>query len=152
MDAKALNVPLPQLYEQDLAEWSNQTVELLRDSRFEELDIEHLIEQIEDMPKSARRELRSRMRLIIVHLLKWTQQSEKRSRSWRATLTTQRAELRTLLQESPSLRRIVPQSLDEVYSDSIKQAVAETGLPRDAFPAECPFSPAEILDPDYLPD
>ncbi len=98
-----------------------------------------------------RRELDSRLEVLIHHLLKWQQQPEKRSGSWKSTIFSQRAAIRRLFEQSPSLRRRLTQSVAAVYRDAVNGAAAETGLPEDSFPAECPFPPAQILDPAFLP-
>ena len=88
MDNKAVKTPLSQLYYEDFAEWSCEAGAALRDRRFQELDVEHLAEEIDDMGLNLQREVISRLTLIMVHLLKWTFQPDKRSRSWRATINT----------------------------------------------------------------
>ena len=99
-----------------------------------------------------RRELKNRLRIILLHLLKWQGQPGKRGGSWRKSLRTQRHHVRDLLEESPSLRRLVPELVLEAYPDAVKDAADETGLPRDRFPAACPYDPDALLDEDNLPD
>ena len=79
------------LYEKDFAEWLDVTSRLLREHRLDELDLEHLIEEIEGMAARERREIGSGVRVVLFHLLKWKWQPEKRSPSWRFTLAVQRA-------------------------------------------------------------
>ena len=140
------------LYEQDYAAWATETGRLIREGRFAETDIENVAEEIEAMAGRDRRELLNRMTVLIQHLLKWTSQPEKRSRSWQSTIVTQRIRIRRLLHQSPSLRAAVSGSLADVYADAVVAARAETGLPADTFPARCPFSAAEILDLEFFPD
>jgi Domain of unknown function DUF29 len=75
-----------------------------------------------------------------------------RGASWRKTLRTQRREIRKLLQQSPSLRRQLPQLIREAYPDAVKDAVDETGLPAERFPSSCPYAPDDVLDEDHLPE
>jgi hypothetical protein len=152
MSSKALQPAAARLYDQDFFTWTMETARLLRDGRFSELDIEHLAEEIEDMGKSEGREVRSRLRIILTHLLKWKWQPAKRSPSWRATLRTQRQELRDVFRDSPSLRRSVAPSLLDVYPDAIEGAGDETGLPIHTFPPDCPFTEDQVLDTRFLPD
>jgi len=134
------------LYDQDFAVWTQQTARLLRAGRFTEIDIESLAEEVEDMGKRDRDEAHSRLRVLLAHLLKWQQQPEKRSRSWRSTIATQRVELGQVFRRSPSMMRVLDESLAEIYFDAVEQAAIETGLPADSFPRDCPFSVQQILD------
>ncbi len=151
MTAESLSRPAAKLYEEDFFAWGIETARLLREGRFDQLDIEHLAEEIEAMANRDRRELLSRLTVLILHLLKWGWQPKKRSGSWAATIVTQRTEIERVMEASPSLRRTLAPSLARVYRDAIKEAAAETGLPQDTFPRECPFSVAQVLDEEFLP-
>jgi hypothetical protein len=139
-------------YEEDLHAWSLQQVALLRARRADSLDWDHLAEEIEWMVGRDRRELKNRLRIILLHLLKWQRQPVRRGASWRKTLRTQRRHIKDLLQESPSLRRLVPELMHEAYPDAVKDAVDETGLPAEHFPSSCPYAPDHVLDEDHLPE
>jgi type II secretory pathway component PulM len=118
MGAKTLKPATAGLYDEDFAIWTSETARLLRERRFDEVDIEHVAEEIEDMGKRDKRELYSRLTVLIAHLLKWKWQPERKTKSWRSTIVTQRAELRRLFEQSPSLRAIVHDAADDVYSDA----------------------------------
>jgi hypothetical protein len=139
-------------HDEDLYAWSLQQAALLRARRAAGLDWEHLAEEIEWMVGRDRRELKNRLRVILLHLLKWQAQPARRGASWRKSLRTQRRHIKDLLQESPSLRRLVPDLMHEVYPDSVKDAVDETGLPVGHFPSACPYTPEDVLHEDYLPE
>jgi len=151
MGAKTLKPAAASLYDEDFAIWTAETVRLLRAGRFDEVDIEHVAEEIEDMGKRDKRELDRRLTVLILDLLKWKWQPEKQTRGWQSTLLTQRAELDQLLEDSPSLRRAVAAAVTKVYPAVLRSAVLETGLPATAFPSECPFSSDQILDREFLP-
>jgi hypothetical protein len=151
MGAEPLIRPADRLYEEDFVEWARETARLLRSGRFDAMDVEHLAEEIEDMGISQEREALSRLRVLIVHLLKWRWQPEKRSRSWRSTIDVQRTEIEDVLRRSPSLRRSLSGLTVEAYPGAARRASIETGLSQNTFPAECPFSVAQILDPEFLP-
>ena len=151
MDAKTLKPAAASLYDEDFAIWTAETARLLRAGRFDEVDIEHVAEEIEDMGKRDKRELHSRLTVLILHLLKWKWQPEKQTRGWQSTLLTQRAELDRLMEDSPSLRRTVAAAVAKVYPAALTTVALETGLPSAAFPGECPYSPDQILDRDFLP-
>ena len=152
MQLKTVSPTLARLYDKDFLLWTEEIARLLRARRLDELDIEHIAEEIEDMGKSQRKELESRLAVLLVHLLKWGWQRDKRSNSWKATVANQRAEIRRLFRQSPSLRTHVPDSLAECYADAVEEASLETGLPADTLPQRCPFTPEQILDRDFLPE
>jgi hypothetical protein len=142
---------LSSLYDEDFFEWTQRSAELLRAGQLQQADIKHIAEEIEDMGKRDLRELNSRVEVLLIHLLKWQLQSEKRSRSWQATVASQRIKIKRLLEQSPSLRRKIYAHLVANYDDAVHLAVVETGLPLGSFPTECPFTVEQILDPEFLP-
>ena len=115
------------------------------------LDAANLAEEIESLGRSEKREISSRLRVLLTHMLKWQHQPEARSGSWRGTIREQRYELEAVLEDSPSLRSIVPERIASAYQRALRKAEEETGLPRSAFPAICPYTPEQVLDLDYLP-
>ena len=140
-----------QLYDTDFYSWTQRTAALLRARRFDEVDVEHAAEEIEDMGKRDLKELNSRLQVVLMHLLKWQLQPERRSGSWQSTIVAQRLEIGALLRQSPSLRPKVASELAGNYVSAVKRAIPEIGLEKDAFPARCPFTVEQILDEDFLP-
>jgi hypothetical protein len=138
-------------YEDDLFAWTQEQAALLRAHAVDGIDWENLAEEIESTGGRDRRELESRLRVVLLHLLKWQAQPALRGSSWRKTLRTQRREIRTLLKQSPSLRREVPGLMREAYADAVKDAIDETDLRADVFPSACPYAPGDVLDEDHLP-
>jgi hypothetical protein len=151
MAGKVLGLAAKELYELDVFEWTVRNAELLRAGRYEEADILHIAEELEDMGKRDRRELLSRVRLLVAHLLKWQFQPDRRSPSWEETIDPQRTEIGDLLQDMPSLRRALASHLRELYPQAVRRAARETGLSRSAFPDRCPYTPEQILDIEFLP-
>lgn len=139
------------LYDEDFFEWTRRSAELLRAGRFDQADIEHIAEEIEDMGKRDLKELNSRVQVLVAHLLKWQLQPTRRSRSWSSTIVTQRIEIDGDLKQSPSLKRKIRSGLPDNYAKAVRRAIAETGLASDLFPVECPFTVEQILDPEFLP-
>lgn len=129
-------VPLSVLFERDETAWLEAMSNLAAEGRHAEMDLQNLSEFLADMAKRDRREVSSRLVVLLTHLLKWAYQPEQRSGSWRGTILEQRRELRKLL-ESGTLYNHALAVLDEAYADARKQAAAETMLPRESFPAEC---------------
>lgn len=139
-------------YDEDFHRWSNRQAELLREGRFAELDMPNLIEEIEDMGSEKRRALQSSYRVLIMHLLKWRHQPDRRSRAWRLTITRERGEIEDLEEENPSLAHKAHELAAKAYKRAIREAVSETGLPIATLPAECPFTLAQLRDDAFLPD
>jgi len=139
------------LYETDFYAWTQQQATLLREEEFAELDVHNLIEEIEAMGRSEKRELASRLQVLIMHLLKWQYQAEEQSRSWQSTIRTQRHDLARLLADNPSLQTTVPDVIAKVYPDALLDAVEETGLLTATLPTTCPYSPAQVLDRTFWP-
>ena len=147
------------LYQTDYATWAQRHAELLRAGRYTELDLEHLLDELSDMSKSERRELESRLLILLAHLLKWEYQyrdlsgrwREFKGDSWRTTIVEQRKQVAVLLRQSPGLKSILPDAIANAYTDAIDLASKETRLPPETFPALCPYQVAALLDDDYYP-
>ena len=142
----------PSLYEQDFYQWTQQMAAILRNGRLEQLDIENIAEEIESLGRSDRRELKSRLTVLLMHLLKWHYQPEQRSNSWRATITEQRIRILDLLSESPSLVSYLKSEVDRCYSNAKALAADETGLAPTTFPQDCPYLLTEVLEQTPLTD
>ncbi|MGK7874885.1 MAG: DUF29 domain-containing protein [Xenococcaceae cyanobacterium] len=152
MTNKTIESPTSTLYEQDYYLWLEKTASLLRDGRLRELDIPNLIEEISDMGRSEKRAVESNLVVVLMHLLKYKYQPQKRSNGWLSSIFEHRRRLRKSFNDSPSLKRYFTSVFDECYQDARKIASLETGLPLDAFPSESPFTPEEAFNPDYLPE
>ncbi|SAL77304.1 hypothetical protein AWB71_05433 [Caballeronia peredens] len=148
------NQPMGTPYEKDVVAWAEEQAALLRAGKLASIDIEHIAEEIEDVGKTESRELRSRLAVLLAHLLKWQVQPERRSRSWTNTIRTQRREALYVLEEAPSLRRRFDEAkwLDLVWSKARTQVEAETGIDFDTFPEVCPWPMTSVLDEGFLPD
>jgi hypothetical protein len=130
---------LDRLYEQDYPAWAARTAALLRQRRFTELDLDHLIEELDDMGRCQRHDLVNRLRVLLAHLLKWQFQygrlSERSAdfegRSWRNTIIEQRAALSYLMDKNPGLKRVIEDAIGESYVQAVSLAADETGPGRD---------------------
>jgi hypothetical protein len=138
-------------YDGDIIAWANEQARLLRAGLFAQLDIEHIAEEIEDVGKSEKRELSSRMAVLLAHLLKWQCQPERQGNSWRRTIKEQRNALAICIRKTPSLKAELRDAewWSGVWSDAVAKASEETGL--GDFPAACPWTAAQILDSEWLP-
>jgi hypothetical protein len=138
-------------YEEDFYAWTIEQARLLRCGELGAIDVANIAEEIESMGRSDRRELKSRLVVLVTHLLKWRHQPAARSRSWSATIEEQRLQIEGCLSESPSLRPMLETMLSQAYAIAQARAIAETGLADDAFPGECPFSSDQALSSEFLP-
>src|SRR5262249_25018308 len=139
------------VYEHDYHAWLPRQAALLAERRFTELDLDNLIDEIQALARSKKREIENRLNVLLVHLLKWTHQPAQRSGGWASTIIEQRARLLKRLQESPSLRGYPGEVLDEEYAIAREKAAARTGLRGGTFPKSCPYTVDQVLDPDFLP-
>lgn len=140
------------LYETDFVEWIDKTAELLKQGKFSELDLENLIEEVESLGRHEKNALRSNLRILLMHLLKWQYQPSKRSNSWRGTIIEHRIRIQDTLEDSPSLKNFYPQIFDKTYQQARKKAAEETGLPLETFPMEYPYTLEQMLDAEFLPE
>lgn len=139
-------------YEKDFYSWSMKNATLLREKKFSDIDVEHIAEELEAMGRSEKRELVSRLSVLIAHLLKWKFQAVRRSRSWENTISTQRLDINDLLEDSPSLRHDFDEKIKKAYKKARMKAEDETGIDRERFPKTCPFSAEEIMDEEFFPE
>lgn len=139
-------------YEEDFYAWTVEQARLLRAGELSGIDVENIAEEIESMGRSDRREIKSRLIVLLSHLLKLQAQPQMRSKSWSATIREQRRKIEELLNESPSLRPTVPDVLLQAYADAREDAAEETGLPEAAFAEACPFTPEQVLSRGFLPE
>jgi hypothetical protein len=140
------------LYETDLNLWLQETVKLLKQKKLDQLDIDNLIEEIEAMGRSEKKGLRSNLEQLLMHLLKWKYQPNKRTGSWERSILEHRNRILEDLEDSPSFNPYFEDIFDKCYQNARKYAKAETNLPLNIFPEVCPFTKTEILTSDYLPN
>ncbi|AKE63293.1 Protein of unknown function DUF29 [Microcystis aeruginosa NIES-2549] len=147
-----MKTKLSQLYETDFNLWLEQTVNHLKKGNLQALDLDNLIEEISDMGRNNRREVFSRLKVLLIHLLKWQYQPEKRTNSWINTIDEQREQLELILRDSPSLKPYLADIFAECYQKAVRGMVNETNLPKETFLVDCPFSQEPVLNWDYLPE
>jgi len=140
---------LTELYEQDETAWLDAMAELVAERRFDEFDLEHLQEFLTDMANRDRKEVRSRLTVLLTHLLKYRYQSERRSRSWQSTIVVQRQEL---VRDASSgvLHSHAKDVLPDAYVMAVERASTQTGLPSATFPKKCPWSLHQLFTDDLL--
>ncbi|MFW5724771.1 MAG: DUF29 domain-containing protein [Halochromatium sp.] len=154
-----MTTDLATLYQTDYSAWAKCNAELLRARRFDALDIEHLLEELSDMSKSDRRELHSRLLVLIAHLLKWEFQYQNLAerwrefdgRSWRSTIIEQREQIAELMTAAPGLKSQLDEAIASAYPAAVRLAHKETRLPLTTFPTRCPYAAEHLLDDDFYP-
>ena len=138
-------------YDQDFYGWAMAEASLLRQHKWDELDIEHLAEELESMGASEKREIRSRMKQLMKHLLKWKYQPDLQCRSWKNSIRNQRLELEDVIKDNPSLKPSLNENIKEVYMRALTDAAEETGIYKENFPTECPYTFDQIMDDQFYP-
>ena len=139
-------------YDEDIYTWSLEQASLLRVRKFDQIDLEHIIEEIEDMSKSEKRALQSFLETLLMHLLKWQFQPSYQGQSWKLTIIEQRKRIESHLQENPGLKSKLPELVEKAYAYAVIGAVRETGIDINVFPQECLWSYKQLTNPNFWPD
>jgi hypothetical protein len=135
----------------DFNHWVDETAQLLRDRHWQAIDLEHLIEEVENLGKSEKRAISSQLTRLLLHLLKWQFQPQRRSDSWLDSITDARTQIELALEDSPSLGSYPAQQLQQSYSRARRQAAQQTGIELSVFPDLCSYPLELILSEDWLP-
>lgn len=143
------------LYEHDFYCWATEQATVMRNKRFElealGIDWLNVAEELDTLGRSEKRELRSRLGVLLLHLLKWLNQPMHQGASWRLTIDEQRDALAEVLASNPSLKPLLDQSLKQAYAHARRRGVIESGLSQSTFPLDCPWTATQVLDFDFLP-
>ena len=140
------------LSEQDYQSWLEHQAALLRAGRVAELDLANLAEEIEYLARRDKRALKSALTVVLLHLLKYQFQPQRRSGSWRATLIEHRQRIQDGFAESPSLQPYPAEVFMDCYREARQRAAAETELPLATFPQACPYRLEQALETEFLPE
>ncbi|EMH5361087.1 DUF29 domain-containing protein [Salmonella enterica] len=138
-------------YDNDFYGWTQEQAALIRAGRTEDLDLKNLLEEIEAMGRSERRELESRLQVLFMHLLKWQFQSERQGRSWQLTIEEQRLRALKVLSENPSLKSKLTEIIADAYKLAVINAERETNIRRSVFPETCPWTFEQAVDASFWP-
>jgi Domain of unknown function DUF29 len=140
------------LYERDFFTWTQEQARLLRERRFDDLDLDNLVDEVESVGSSEKHEIRRWLKVLLTHLLKWKFQPRLRGVSWRRTIRQQREAIAEIIETSPSLRAYPSQVMRAAYTGATVSASEETGIIIGIFPETCPFSVDQILDLEFFPE
>ena len=139
------------LYETDFFAWTRHQADLLKAGRLSQLDTANILEEIETLGRKEVSELRSRLRILLAHILKTMHQPMKDTRSWATTILNQRIEIADHIADNPSLKPKLTEVFDRAYQDGRQLAASETGLPLKTFPADPSFSCDDALSRSWTP-
>ena len=140
------------VYELDFHAWANEQAALLRAGRLSDIDASHIAEEIEALARSERREFTNRLSVLLLHLLKWSYQPERRGRSWELTIKEQRRQLARHFKNSPSLSPWIDEAMADAYGDAVLRAELEMNLLRDMLPWSCPYRFEQAISEAFWPD
>jgi hypothetical protein len=140
------------LHDSDFYAWTLEQAALLRAGRAGEADLEAIAEEIESMGKTEKRELVSRLTILLLHLLKWRHQPSHRGKSWRLTIANARDDITDHLEDNPSLNAMLDSAMEQAYRTARRKAAIETEFDEDDFPARCPWSFAQAVDEGFWPE
>lgn len=137
VDLAPAEAPARADYERDFYSWSQQQARLLREGRWSAVDRENVAEEVESLGREQFNKLDSALRVLLVHMLKWDHQPERRSRSWALSIDTRRLEIEDVLGDNPGLRPRIGEAVTRAYRKARNEAASETGLERSVFPSVC---------------
>lgn len=140
------------LYEKDFYAWAEENARLMKEGKLSQIDAAHIAEELESMTRSEKRELISRLAVLLSHLLKWQFQPERRSNSWKSTIDAQREDVADILEDSPSLRHGMEKKLEKAYHKARFLVAAETGIGKERLPDICPYDLDSILSDEFWPE
>ncbi|MEQ1636132.1 MAG: DUF29 domain-containing protein [Methylococcales bacterium] len=139
-------------YDKDFYSWTYEQAALLRNGQFKDLDIANLIEEIEAMGRSEKRELESRLTVLLLHLLKWKYQEVRRGRSWQLSIDEQRIQFNKTLKDNPGLKPLLDELIKDAYKLAVIKAAQETKISKSIFPECCPWTLIQLMDEMFYPD
>ncbi len=140
------------LYDTDFHAWALQQAGALQAKDWAALDLNHLIEEVEDLAGRHRDALGSELKRLLVHVLKWSYQPTHRTESWRESMEQARQAIDELIDDYPSLADTPQVLLPKAYQRARRQAARETKLPLTTFPLQgCPWNLDDIRREGWLP-
>jgi Domain of unknown function DUF29 len=139
-------------HDEDFYGWAMANASLLKQGKYQEVDMDKIIEELEEMGRSEKYQLINRFSILIAHLLKWQFQHEMAGHSWKCTIKDQRNKIGRLIQENPSLKSKIAEAISHGYIDAVILASKETGFPENHFPAKCPYTFNQIMDETFFPE
>jgi hypothetical protein len=140
------------LYEHDYYTWTMRQARALRERQVSTLDWVNLAEEVEDLGKTERHRLESHLESLLMHLLKWVYEPQRRSRSWSVSVWERRFRILRVLRDNPGLKAKLPEIFADAYEGARFSAENETGLDLSTFPESCPWSLDDVMRDDFWPE
>ena len=137
--------PTGAAYERDLYTWSQEQARLVREGRWDAVDRDNVAEEIESLGRTEFSKLESALRVLLLHMLKWDHQPQRRSRSWAISIKQQRLELDDVLADNPGLRPRLEEAVGRAYRKARLEATKETKIAENRFPQTCPYPWNDIV-------
>jgi hypothetical protein len=138
------DAPVRSDYDRDFYTWLMEQARHVREGRRDALDRHNLAEEIESLGREQFNKLVSALRVLMLHMLKWDYQPERRTRSWALSIKTNRNDLDDVVTDNPGLKLRLAQAIARAYRNARTEAAQETGLEEKAFPEACPYSFEEM--------
>jgi len=145
------NVNLRELYEVDDSLWLEKTVELLRERKYHQLDLENLIEELEDLGRERKHQMASLLEQIIRHLLLlqyWEVERERNSNHWEAEIVGFRTQIKRKM--TTNFYNYLSENFERIYQDARLYVSKKSKL--NIFPSQCPYTLEQLLDQDWFPE
>jgi Domain of unknown function DUF29 len=146
----ATSAPQRTDYKQDIHAWALEQIELLKAGRLADIDALNIAEELGDVAGREYDKLQSALAIILLHMLKWDHQPERRSRSWHNSITEHRARVERQLRKFPSLKTRMGEAVEEGYEDARRWCQIETHIPEVDFPFSCPYDWEEIMTRSFV--
>jgi hypothetical protein len=146
-------INLKELYEIDDYLWLEETVKLLKEKNFDELDLENLIEELQDLGSEKKHSVENLLKQVIIHLLLleyWTKEYKYNANHWRGEIRTFRQDLELKL--TTNLRNYLSLNLEKTYQKALRITKDKTGLKLSLFSQQCPYTLTQLLDEDWFPE
>ncbi|WP_446355412.1 DUF29 domain-containing protein [Coleofasciculus sp. G2-EDA-02] len=147
-----VNMNLASLYDVEYDQWLALTISLLKENRFNELDKEHLIEELEDLSRREKKTVERFLEQIIRHLLLWqywTAEHDYNANHWQAEIMSFRTQINEDLTQN--LRNYLQENQVKIYEKALNYVKQKTGYDVD-FPENCPYTLDQLLEMNWLPE
>ena len=140
----------PSAYRQDIHAWARNQAELLKEGRFDEIDAINIAEEILDVGEREYDKFESALAIILLHMLKWDHQPERRLRSWQNSIKEHRRRVEKQLRKVQSLKTRNGEAVEEAYDAARSWCQIETHIPEVDFPSSCPYDWEEIMTRSFV--
>ncbi len=126
-------------YEDDPCSWALEQCAFLQKGQFDQLDIVNLEDEVGDVARREYDELRSALENLLMHMLKWDHQPERRTRGWSLAIEEQRLRVEHGLGDNPGLRPRRSEAVEEAFRLGRLRAAREMGVDPRSLPTACPY-------------